>query len=166
MGAYKEAYQKVVAPKWDEGSKEEKQALQRFTKFLEGVGNAEYIQKHVREVYSDDAFLDDTLVVKRGVQNIEQYFLKTAKNMTTYKTTIDDIARSGDDYYVRWTMIFAAEGFSGGNPVHSVGITHIRFNKEGKVAVHQDYWDAAKNFYAHLPVAGGVIGFIQKKLNK
>jgi hypothetical protein len=32
------------------------------------------------------------------------------------------------------------------------------------VAFHQDFWDSGKNFYAHLPVIGGAVGYVGKRL--
>jgi len=74
------------------------------------------------------------------------------------------VARSGADYYVRWTMIFAAPALSGGQPVHSIGISQIRLNREGKVEFHQDFWDSGKNFFAQLPVIGGGVGYVRNRL--
>lgn len=146
------------------GSAGETAALDRFKGFLKGIGDAKFIRENTLKVYASDAFLDDTLVVHRGAATIEEYFVKTAANMSHCEVTIDDVSKSGENYYVRWTMVFQAPAMSGGQPVHSVGISQVRFNREGKVAFHQDFWDSGKNFYAHLPVAGGVIGFIRKRL--
>ena len=76
----------------------------------------------------------------------------------------DDVARSGNDYYIRWTMVFAAPVLSGGQPVHSIGISQIRLNREGKVEFHQDFWDSGKNFFAHLPVVNRIIGLVRNRL--
>ena len=123
-----------------------------------------YIRENTAKAYAPDAYLDDTLVVHRGACEIEEYFVKTSETMTSYQVTIDDVARSGPDHYVRWTMVFAAPALAGGKPVHSTGISQIRFNREGKVAFHQDFWDSGKNFYAHLPVVGGAVGYVRKRL--
>ena len=32
------------------------------------------------------------------------------------------------------------------------GATHLTFNADGKVTLHRDYWDAAEELYARLPV--------------
>ncbi|MEI6714219.1 MAG: nuclear transport factor 2 family protein [Verrucomicrobiota bacterium] len=161
---YKQALVKVPVAAWDANSPEETVAVERFKEFLRKVGDVRFVSENARKVYSDDAFLDDTLVVHHGAAAIEKYFLKTATTVSAFKVQIDDVSRSGSNYYVRWTMEFAAPALSGGELVHSVGISQIRFNPEGKVAFHQDFWDSGKNFYAHLPVVGGVIGLIRRRL--
>ena len=164
VASYRSCMEKVVASGLEAGGPGEKAALQRFKSFLQGIGDGKYVRENTLKVYAADAYLDDTLVVHHGAAEIEAYFLKTSETMTHYEVMIDDVARSGNDYYVRWTMIFAAPALSGGKPVHSVGISQIRFNREGKVEFHQDFWDAGKNFYAHLPLVGGAVGLVRKRL--
>ena len=164
VSEYHQQIEKTGGSGFSSGSADEVAALERFKGFLKGIGDAKFISENTLKVYSADAFLDDTLVVHHGAAAIEDYFVKTAGNMTSCEVTIDDVSRSGENYYVRWTMVFSAPAMSGGQPVHSVGISQVRFNREGKVAFHQDFWDSGKNFYGHLPVAGGVIGFIRKRL--
>jgi hypothetical protein len=161
---YHNRLEKLPSSRLEAGGPGEKAALQRFTDFLQNLGNKAYIRDHTLKVYAADAYLDDTLVEHRGAASIESYFVKTSETMTSYDLVIDDIARSGEDFYIRWTMTFAAPALSGGKPVRSVGISQVRFNREGKVAFHCDFWDSGKNFFAHLPGAGGAIGFIRKKL--
>lgn len=161
---YRKSMEKVNPSGMEPGGAAETAALKRFSSFLEGIGDPNYVRENALKVYSSDAYLDDTLVVHQGAAEIEAYFLKTSETMTSYQTTVDDIARSGDDYYVRWTMKFAAPALSGGKPVTSVGVSQVRFNREGKVAFHQDFWDSGKNFYAHLPVIGGAVGYVGKRL--
>lgn len=164
VALYRSNMNKVAASGLEAGGPGEKAALQRFTSFLQGIGDVNYVRENTLKVYSSDAYLDDTLAVHHGAAEIETYFLKTSETMTSYEVTVDDVARSGDDYYVRWTMKFAAPALSGGKPVTSVGISQIRFNREGKVAFHQDFWDSGGNFYAHLPAIGGAVGYVSKRL--
>ncbi len=164
VAGYRSRLAQVGSSGLEAGSPAEKAALARFTGFLQGIGDVNFVRENARKVYATDAYLDDTLVVHHGVAEIEKYFAKTSETMTSYQVTIDDVARSGADHYVRWTMVFAAPALSGGKPVHSIGVSQIRLNGEGKVEFHQDFWDSGKNFYAHLPVVGGAVGFVRKRL--
>jgi len=164
VAAYRSSMERVSPSGLTVGGPGEKAALERFKGFLQGIGDVKFVRENTLHVYAADAYLDDTLVVHHGAAEIEAYFVKTSQTMSSYHVTIEDVARSGNDYYVRWTMIFAAPALSGGKEIHSIGISQIRFNREGKVAFHQDFWDSGKNFFAHLPVVGGSIGFVRKRL--
>jgi hypothetical protein len=43
-------------------------------------------------------------------------------------------------------------------------MTMLRFDGEGRVVLHQDFWDPAAGFYEHLPVLGGVLRWIKSKI--
>ena len=44
------------------------------------------------------------------------------------------------------------------------GTSHLRFDASGRIAYHRDYWDAAAELYATLPVIGPVMRYLQRKL--
>lgn len=164
VDGYRDALNKAGAEGPVAGSAGEKAAVERFTSFLQHIGDQEFIRENTAKTYRQDAYLDDTLTTHRGAAAIEAYFLQTAESLTESKVTIDDVVRSGPDHYIRWTMIISAKPLAGGKPVHSIGISQVRFDSEGKVAVHQDFWDSGENFFGKLPVSGGIIGIIRKRL--
>jgi len=146
------------------GTAAEREAIARFSSFLQGIGSEEFVREHTQKTYTENAFLNDTLVTHRGNADIEAYFVQTSQAMTHFEVSIDDVARSGPDHYIRWTMIFAAPALAKGEKVHSTGISQVRFAEDGRVAFHQDFWDSGENFFGRLPVAGAAIGVIRKRL--
>jgi len=75
-----------------------------------------------------------------------------------------DVARSDSDYYLRWKMVFRAPKLRRGEPIETIGMTQARFDNEGRVTLHQDYWDSSAGLYEHLPGLGGLIQAIQRRL--
>jgi len=146
------------------GSAEEKAAISRFTSFLKNLGNSSYIEKETANTYAEGAYLDDTLVTHHGPEEIKKYFLNTAATMTSFELKILDTVRSGPDHYIRWEMIFAAPKLASGEEVHSVGMSQVRFNSQGQVSFHQDFWDSGKNIYGKIPVVGGLINIIRNRI--
>jgi len=45
------------------------------------------------------------------------------------------------------------------------GSSHLKFNEAGQVVYHRDYWDAAEELYEKLPVLGGLMRWLRKKVN-
>lgn len=142
------------------------ESLNAFTTFLQKIDDKSYVEANTAKVYAPDAYLNDTLVTHHGPEEIKAYFLATADTMTQYQVTVDDTVSSGNDHYVRWTMVFTAPKLNGGKPVESVGMSHVRFNSAGQVIMHQDFWDSGTNIYGQLPVLGGVIESIRKRFEK
>jgi hypothetical protein len=140
------------------------EGLKAFGTFLTKISDKDYVRENTAKVYAPDAYLNDTLVTHHGPEEIQKYFLNTAETMTSYKVTIDDTASSGNEHYVRWTMVFSAPKLNGGKPVESVGMSHVRFNGDGQVIMHQDYWDSGFNIYGQIPVLGGAIESIRRRM--
>ncbi len=143
---------------------ETKAALDRFTEFLQGIGSAEYIEKEVANVYSKDAYLNDTLKSLHNREEIKEHFLKTSETMNTYSVEIEDIASTDQGHYIRWTMKFSAPKLASGKEIESIGITYVVFDQQGKAVLHQDYWDSVSGMFEHVPIIGGGIRMIKKRL--
>jgi steroid Delta-isomerase len=43
------------------------------------------------------------------------------------------------------------------------GASQLRFAPDGRIAYHRDYWDAAEELYAKLPVIGTLMRFLQRR---
>lgn len=115
------------------------------------------VERLTQQVYAEDAYLCDTLHIARGADQIEAYFLKTADRVNSMQVSILDYSASGREVYTRWAMTIAADDLADGQPVTSYGISHFRFDADGKVILHQDFWDASAGFFEQLPVLGWVI---------
>jgi hypothetical protein len=145
------------------GSAAERAGIANFKAFFASPTEAS-VRQQTKKVFAPDAYFNDTLAAKQGAQAIEDYLARTAATTTVFKTTFLDMTRSGSDYYFRWQMDFSAPKLAGGEILRSVGMTHVRFDRNGLVTLHYDYWDAAGNLFEHIPVTGGGIHFIKKRL--
>ena len=45
------------------------------------------------------------------------------------------------------------------------GVSHLRFDPDGKVNYHRDYWDAAEEIYMKLPLVGGLMRYLRRHLS-
>jgi hypothetical protein len=67
--------------------------------------------------------------------------------------------------YLRWSMRMQFRAAGRDVDSLSVGITQLRFDEAGQIVLQQDYWDSAEGFYRHLPVVGGLIGWIGRRMH-
>jgi hypothetical protein len=162
-GGYPAEFQKAAAtaPGVDLSSSEGEAAAARFREFFQNV-TPESIREKTAKLYAEDVWFNDTLKTLRGRAAVEAYFLKTMDHVDSFQTQVDDVARSGGNFYVRWTMDVRFKGAK--EPVRTIGVTLLRFDREGRTVLHQDFWDPAAGFYEHLPVLGGVMRWIKSKI--
>jgi hypothetical protein len=109
------------------------------------------VERLTKLTYAQNAFLCDTLHIALGADEIEAYFLKTADRVNALSVTFLDFSAAGREVFARWTMSMRVDGLAGGRPVTSYGISHFRFDQEGRILLHQDFWDAGGAFFEQLP---------------
>jgi steroid Delta-isomerase len=44
------------------------------------------------------------------------------------------------------------------------GASHLRFDAQGLVTEHRDYWDAAEELYSQIPMLGSVMRWLRRRL--
>jgi len=145
------------------GSTEEKAAVDRFVELF-GNLTAETVRAKAKSVYAPDAYFNDTLKTLSGAEAIEAHLVRSAEAAEEVTVDVVDVAQSGGDYYLRWVMDVRFKSLKKGEVVRSIGVSHIRFNREGQVVLHQDYWDATSGLFEHIPVVGRVLRSIKKRL--
>ena len=125
------------------GSPAERQGIERLKLFLSRI-DADSVRSQTLTVYAPDAYLNDTLVSRRGATNIQTYFQATVEAAESITANIEDVTRSADGfYYVRWTMDVRMKKVAAGETIRTLGMTLVRFDDQGRVLIHQDYWDSA-----------------------
>ena len=118
------------------------------------------VAANARKVYAPDAWFNDTIATEAGIEAIEKYLHRTAEGAEKVSATINDVAVSGSDCYVRWTMEVRTKNLAGGRPIITEGVSQLRFDDEGRIVLHQDFWNPATGIYQHLPLLGPAIRFV------
>lgn len=163
---YQEALQRTAlvaegAPQ--PGSEEEARAIAAFTEFVRQM-RVETIAANARLVYAKDAYFNDTVKELEGSEAIAEYLAESLEATEEVNVEVVDVARSGVDYYYRWVMDIKFRNLNGGNWARSEGMSQIRFNGEGRVVLHRDFWDAAGGLFAYMPVVGSLIKWIKGRI--
>jgi hypothetical protein len=142
------------------GSELERRAFDNVQQYFSGM-TATTVRDQTATVYAPEAYLNDTLVGIEGSSGIEAYFGHTIGRSRLLQVEFLERAPAGTDWYVRWRMTVAADGLNGGQPVVTYGVTQFRFDSQGRVLIHKDFWDAGSGLYEQLPVLGRLIGWVR-----
>jgi hypothetical protein len=145
------------------GSPEEKAAVDRFEAFIADLSTTS-VKSDIRKVYAPKLFFNDTLKTIRDVDTLEKYFLTSDDAMASYGLKVEQTISTPEGVFVRWRMDVMFRRFHKGEVQSSIGISHIRFDKDGRVVYHQDYWDAASGLFEKIPVLGACIRAIKRRL--
>jgi hypothetical protein len=150
-------------PSMEPGSRMESEALEQFDAFYADYSK-EAIQAGVRKIYAEDAWFGDPFHIVEGIDAIEHYFVVMAEPVEKCTFTVDSMQRSGNDYFARWTMRLESSAAKG-EIIETIGISHVRYNAEGKIIFQQDYWDTSA-MLDRLPVVGFWTRLVKGKIEK
>ncbi len=145
------------------GSPEEKAAIARFETFISDLSSGT-VRADIRKVYAPTLFFNDTLKTVRTVDALEKYFLATDDAMASYALKVEQTVSTPEGVFVRWRMDVGLRNLRKGEVTSSIGISHIRFDKDGRVVYHQDYWDSASALFEKIPVLGAGIRAVKRRL--
>lgn len=113
---------------------------------------------------SAQPFFNDSLKTVREREKLAAYLAESASAVDKCAVAIDEWTPARIGWYVRWRMTIRFRRFRRGVDTESIGISHIVFDREGRVALHQDFWDAAGGLYEHVPLLGALIRTIRQRL--
>jgi hypothetical protein len=131
-------------------------AAARFAAFFEAV-HEENVQSRVESLYAANAYFSDTLFLAQDREALVAHFERLQRSQARIDVEIDDQVVSGSDLYLRWRMTFTFEIGGREKTSTTIGMTQLRFDRDGHIRFHQDFWDSAQGFYQHVPVLGAAI---------
>ncbi|MFB4205333.1 MULTISPECIES: nuclear transport factor 2 family protein [Arhodomonas] len=114
-------------------------------------------------VFTDDARFVDPFNDVRGVAAVRGVFEHMFRVCEGVRFEITEIVGDADVAYLRWRGHLVLNGGRALPPID--GVSRVRFAADGRVAEHVDYWDAAGQLYARLPVLGALMRWLRRRLS-
>ena len=116
----------------------------------------------LRGVYADDARFKDPFNQVQGVAAIARIFGHMFGKLDSPRFQVIGIVADGDEVVLTWDFTFRTRG-AGAVALCIHGASHVRFNPQGQVAMHRDYWDAAEELYEKLPLLGTLMRWLKRR---
>lgn len=113
------------------------------------------------EMYGEPLYFSDTLVTTEERAVALRHLRRMRDGADGLQVTVIDELISGQDVYLIWQMRATFEALGREVVSNTVGVTHLRFDADGRIILHQDFWDSAEGFYGHVPVLGGLINTVR-----
>jgi SnoaL-like domain len=136
------------------------QAFIRLYNQLEDKGLADNVAK----AYGEKLYFNDTVVTLHDRQALQKYLQHTQEALDSMQFEVLETYEKNNDALVRWSMHTQFTILGQQRDVHSIGISHLRFDGDGKIILHQDYWDSTQGFYQHIPIIGGLLRWLKNGL--
>ena len=137
--------------------------LERLVRFYENISVASLAQ--LPAIYARDAQFKDPFNEVRGIEPIEAVFRHMFVQVDEPRFVVATRVLQGADAFLVWDFTFRMKRFS--RERQSIrGATHVRFDADGAVAMHRDYWDAAEELYEKLPLLGALMRWLKRAANR
>jgi steroid delta-isomerase len=91
---------------------------------------------------------------------MKQAFLRLFQTTQDVRYFVEEYAVTEAVVYFRWRLTALLSG----KPWEVNGVTQARFNAEGLVTEHVEYWDAASQLYEHFPIIGRLLRFLKHRI--
>ncbi|WP_026435530.1 MULTISPECIES: nuclear transport factor 2 family protein [Acidovorax] len=137
------------------------QAVTRVAAFFEQLSLADIAA--IGQLYAPDARFKDPFNEVQGVPAIQAIFAHMFEALEQPRFVVTGRVVQGQQCFLTWDFLFAFKNFHRGVPQTVRGASHLVLNDQGLVALHRDYWDAAEELYAKLPVVGGLMRWLQRR---
>ena len=116
------------------------------------------------EIYTPDARFKDPFNEVRGVPAIARIFEHMFRTLDAPRFVIRDVIVQGDQCFLSWDFVFRMRRFNGAEQTIR-GASHLQLARDGRIAMHRDYWDAAEELYEKLPVVGALMRWLKRRVN-
>lgn len=107
----------------------------------------------LNEYFASDAVFEDPFNAVQGIAAIQRIFGHMYEVCEHPEFAVLSSALSNDIAWLYWNFTFTYKR----RPMKITGASMVRFNENGLVSMHTDYWDAASQLYEKLPLIGWLV---------
>jgi steroid delta-isomerase len=138
-------------------------ALDRAVKFFETL--TPELVNDLPRYYSDDAYFKDPFNEVHGATKIRAIFADMYGPLIDPRFVVRESLLEGDRALLVWDMTFRIRKYKPQITQKIRGVSHLYFAADGRINYHRDYWDTAEELYAKLPLIGGLMRFLARRLS-
>jgi hypothetical protein len=116
------------------------------------------------EFYSADAYFKDPFNEVRGVEAIQRIFTHMFRQVDAPRFFVSERVADANGVMLVWEFGYRVRLWGRGEAQRMRGVSHLKFDADGKVNYHRDYWDAAEELYMKLPAIGSLMRGLRRML--
>ena len=138
------------------------EAADRVAQFYEQISPAHLLQ--LNRYYAPDACFKDPFNEVQGIPAIAHIFEHMFANLNQPRFIVTTQVVEGQQAFLTWEFRFRFQRWNTDTEQCIRGATHLRLAPDGRVTEHRDYWDTGEELFARLPLLGGLMRFLRRRL--
>lgn len=112
-------------------------------------------------IYAEQARFKDPFNAVQGASAIRAVFSHMFNALEQPRFVIHEVVVQGDQCFLTWDFHFRLNRRKGDITIH--GGSHLKLDAGGCITLHRDYWDAAEELYAKLPIIGALMRWLKRQ---
>ena len=121
--------------------------------------------RRLGRIYAENAYFKDPFNEVRGIEAITGLFAHMFAQVDAPRFVVTTRIARESDAFITWDFLFRMKRFSMEEQCIR-GATHLKFDADGRVDFHRDYWDAAEELYEKLPLLGSLMRLLKRAARK
>ena len=138
------------------------EALARLKAYWEGLTRERV--EILDTVYAPEASFRDPFNEVRGITELKRIFEHMYETLEEPRFAITETILEGDRAVLVWDFDFRIKAYRPRVTQRIHGLSVVRFAPDGRVEYHRDYWDAAGELYAKLPLVGPLMRYLARRM--
>lgn len=114
------------------------------------------------QIYQDNIIFIDPFHHIEGLASLTDYFQSLYENLNACQFVFVDEVVSEQQIFLTWTMEYKHPKINRGRTVSLNGCSHLKIDE--LIYFHRDYFDAGAMLYEHLPILGGSIRWLKRRM--
>lgn len=117
----------------------------------------------LRQYYAQDVWFKDPFNEVHTLAEVEAIFSHMFVQLHQPRFVIRECVVQGQQVFLTWDFLFHLRRWDAARLQTIRGASHLRFNAQGLVCMHRDYWDAAEELYEKLPWVGALMRWLKAR---
>ena len=119
------------------------------------------------DVYSADAWFKDPFNEVRGLAAVRGIFQHMYDSLNQPRFIVTTRVMQGRQCFLTWDFVFGLRGQTTEITVRGASHLWLAPGTDGRWRIerHRDYWDVAEELYEKLPLLGGLMRWLKRRVN-
>jgi len=138
--------------------------VDRYVQFVNSMQDDPNWRVVMATLYAEELYYSDTFFIANSRADVERHFASLHDGGNEITLEVFDVMQGAQGTYLVWSATNRFSLLGSSVSANSIGITLFQFDREGRITLQQDFWDSAQGFYQHIPVVGGVVQAIRRRV--
>lgn len=121
----------------------------------------------MNQLYNTNTYFKDPFNEVHHVRDVQAIFEHMFKRLNQPRFVVtnafDHHDKTGLACVLTWEFHFSVKADKAAKQWVILGASHLRFDAQGRINYHRDYWDAAEELYERIPVLGAVMRWLKRQ---